>query len=130
MGERGRCVLVQLLHTPTKFEQIRFQVSRAPTPCCETVGALMRTERSDLENGQMARVKIVGMEAPRWQGGTSTLVTELEKIFERFRNRGAQKGGRPEGAGRGPRGGGDRPQRPERPERKKKEQPRKKKVDA
>jgi ribonuclease R len=42
----------------------------------------VRTERSDLENGQMVRVKIVGMEAPRWQGGTSTLVTELEKIFE------------------------------------------------
>jgi len=55
---------------------------------------------------------------------------ELEKIFERFRNRGGQKGARPEGAGRGPRGGGDRPQRPGRPERKKKEQPRKKKVDA
>jgi len=62
---------------------------------------------------------------------------ELEKVFERFRNRGARPGARPEGAGRGPRGGQDRPQRPGRDKkaqkeqpRKKKEQPRKKKVDA
>ena len=42
----------------------------------------VRSDRSDLVSGQMVRVQIVGMEKPRWDGGSSTLVTELEKVFE------------------------------------------------
>ena len=42
----------------------------------------VRTDRDDLRSGQMVRARITGVEPPRWDGGTSTLVTELEKVFE------------------------------------------------
>ena len=42
----------------------------------------VRTDRDDLRSGQMVRARIAGVEPPRWDGGTSTLVTELEKVFE------------------------------------------------